>query len=145
MTDPDKMAALQKHLEELESEPVEALAERYGLTPSDLSAFGRVMQKVYNKLYSTPGKPIFDEYPDPVRFDDTGPVTDKPSALYELERDVGEAVSKQFGRKGALRKAEELRQPPNMYSESGWFQGRMDADEMIDKLRRENQTSLGDK
>jgi hypothetical protein len=134
MTDEKKMAALQKHLEELESEPTEVLAERYGLTPSDLGAFGRVMQKVYNKMApELVDKPILDEYPDPVRFDWSGPVTDSPSALYELERDVREAASKQFGRKGALRKAEELRQRPP------------DADEMLDKLRRENQTSLGDK
>ena len=74
MADEKKMAALQKHLEELESEPTEVLAERYGLTPSDLGAFGRVMQKVYNKMApELVDRPILDEYPDPVRFDDTGP------------------------------------------------------------------------
>ena len=47
MADPDKMAALQKPLEELQNASTEVLAERYGLTPSDLTTTEKVIQNIF--------------------------------------------------------------------------------------------------
>ena len=105
MADPDKMAALQKHLEELQNEPTEVLAERYGLTPSDLTTTERVIQNIFKVL-------------------DPGSISAKVAGTSPVDT---------YGGAASFKKARSLRQ------------GDQSATEMIDALKKKEQTSYGDK
>ena len=64
-TDPDKLAAFNAHIAALKNEPSEALMERYGFTPSDLTTTEKVIRAffsaadpawLYNKAPKLPGE-----------------------------------------------------------------------------------------
>ena len=125
MADPDKLAALQKHLDELQSESTEALAERYGLTPSDLTTTERVIQNIFK---------VID--PDWI----SSKIAETPTdASYSMAAALRQAESRRQG--GSTAYQGPLWDPASWRSTPATGES---ATEMIDKLRRETQTSRKD-
>lgn len=144
--DPEAFALLQTHIKSLRDEHPKVLAERYGLTPSDLTTTEQVAQ-VLGKLIGgaalVAASPVL--YPlsqlgSTRPFDEYGEDNPHYKGGTVLQRMTDGGETPDFGREGALLQAERRRQKPTRYSDP-----EESATEMIDKLRRENQTSLGDK
>lgn len=145
--DPEAFALLQTHIKSLRDEHPKVLAERYGLTPSDLTTTEQVAQ-VLGKLIGGAAlvatSPIW--YPlsqlgSTRPFDEYGEDNPHYKGGTVLERILadGDDTPSDFGREGALLQAERRRQKPTRYSDP-----EESATEMLDKLRRENQTSRKD-
>jgi hypothetical protein len=117
MADPDKMAALQKHLDELQNESPEDLAERYGLSTQDSRAFQDAMSTWRGPLVHV--------------------MSGISKVLHHGASDLeGQSMTGRHyrdTRSEELEHAEELRQPERS------------ATEMIDALKKKEQTSYGDK
>ena len=137
MADPDKMAALQKHLDELQNESPEALAERYGLSTEDSRAFQDAMSTWRGPLVhvmSGISKVLHRTAPDIVRHEGGGYKRGPRSGSGRLISSPG-MTGRHYRdtRSEELEHAEELRQPERS------------ATEMIDALKKKEQTSYGDK
>ena len=122
-----KAEALRKHLQTLRQESPEALAKRYKISSEHSRALGELAEKM-DQLVDLPETTLYRLLG-----------IEHPSSAAKAAAEAVSPVTGGFGSILDLR-GKELQETESRRSRTAGT-----ADEIIDKLRRENQTSLGDK